>query len=177
MTKLAIHPGHTGALPFTIKRSHDVINADSVTTTTEVIHGLLRLAGGALRIQWRLARTTEHVGEEIRSDEQLEAVREVAVPLSGIATAAIQRSFWRFWRGPRLVLTAADLRAFDRLVGEGGLERAHPARLELQLARGDQLAAEEFCAELAMAAAELAELDEPPALPGGAPKSLPAGPS
>jgi hypothetical protein len=102
-------------------------------------------------IQWRLARRTDRVGVEIRTDEELEAVRQVIVPLAGLAGATVRR---RWWRGHRLVLTAADLRAFEAVAGEAGLRLRHPAELVVDLRRGDRLAAEEFAAELALALAE-----------------------
>jgi hypothetical protein len=60
----------------------------------------------------------------------------------------------RWWDGDRLVLTAADLRAFEVVSGEAGLRLGHPAELVVKLRRRDRLAAEEFAAELALALAE-----------------------
>jgi hypothetical protein len=147
----------TAALPFFIKRSEDEYSAMSVTTTSEVAHGLLRLDGERLVIQWRLARKTEHVGMQIRTDQEVESVQEVVVPLDAVAGATV-RSGLLAWLtgGPRIVLTAADLRAFDVLAGEEGLRLDHPAKISLRLKRADRLAAEEFAAELALAVAEAA---------------------
>lgn len=127
-----------------------------MTTTTEKVHGLLRLDDRSLMIQWRLARKTEFLGMEIRSDEEMEAVREVEVPLSQVSGALVRRG-WREWfTGPRIVVTASDLRAFQEVAGEEGLRLAHPAELVLKVGRRDRLAAEEFAAELTLAVAELA---------------------
>jgi len=143
------------ALPFSLRRSRDVLGAGEITTTTERVHGLLRLDGNRLVIQWRLTRKTETLGKEIRTDEEMEPVQEVAVPLGAVAGATVRRPWWLFGAGLRLVLTAADLQAFDIVAGEGGLKLSHPAELVLRLRRRDALAAEEFTAELALAVAEL----------------------
>ena len=147
---------HSAALPFTLKRSQDVIGASEITSTTETVHGLLRLEGERLVIQWRLGRKTDRIGNEIRTDQEFEAVRQVVIPLDAVAGAAVRRRWWQLWSGPRLILTASDLQAFEEVAGEGGLRLAHPAELVLRLRRSDRLAAEEFSAELALAVAELA---------------------
>ncbi len=157
------------ALPFTLKRSQDVFCGDSVTSTTEKVHGLLRLDREALVIQWRVARTTEVLGSEIRSDEEVDEVKGVTVPLERVSGATV-RGGWRWWiTGPRIVLTASDLQAFEGVAGEQGLRLSHPAELVLTIRRKDRLAAEEFAAELALSLAEMA-LEE-----GSGRRSLPPG--
>lgn len=146
-------------MPFTLVRSDDAMSQEGFTSTSETIHGLLRLEAGELLIQWRVARETNHMGEEIRSDTELEPVREAAIPLGGVAGAVVRRRWWEWLRAPRLVLTAADLRAFEGVTGNRGLRMSHPAELVLPLRRSDRLAAEEFSAELALAVAELAVRD------------------
>ena len=146
----------SAALPFNLKRRQDVLGASSVTTTTETVHGLLRLDGDRLVIQWRLARKTESVGIEIRTDREVEAVREVVVPLDGVAGASLRQSWLGALRAPRLVLIAADLQAFEAVAGEGGLRLKHPAELVFRVRRSDRLLAEEFAAELTLAVAEQA---------------------
>jgi hypothetical protein len=126
-----------------------------MTTTTERVHGLLRLDGERLVIQWRLTRKTQTLGSEIRTDEEMEPVREVVIPLRAVAGAGARRPWWSFGMALRLVLTAADLQAFDVFAGEGGLKLSHPAELVLRLRKRDALAAEEFTAELALAKAEM----------------------
>ena len=106
--------------------------------------------------QWRLARKIEHIGSEIRTDQDLEAVREVVVPLEAVAGAAVRPRFLGVLRGPVLVLTAADLRAFEEIAGEGGLRLGHPAELVVGVRRSDRILAEEFAAEVALALAERA---------------------
>ena len=144
----------TAALPFTLRRSSDVFSGSGMTTTTETVHGLLRLAEDHLVVQWRLARKTDHLGSEMRSEEELETVREVTVPLNGIAGAFVRRRWWEWRGGSRLELTALDLRVFEEVAGQAGLKMAHPAQLVLKVNRRDQLAAEEFSADITLALAE-----------------------
>ena len=126
------------------------------------MHGLLRLEGDELTVQWRLARKTDYVGFSIRTDEEFEAVREARIPISCMAGAIVRRPWWRFWSGPRIVLVASDLQALEAVAGEHGLRLAHPAQLVLTVRRSDALAAAEFAAELEIAVAEraLARSDE-----------------
>jgi hypothetical protein len=140
-----------------------------ITSTHETIHGLLRLDGDRLHIQWRIARSTDHVGMEIRTDKQVEPVREVVLPLSAVAGAAV-RWRWRWPPGPYLVLTAADLRAFEEVAGVAGLSLDHPAELELRLRGEDRAAGSEFVGELELALAERA-------LAAAEGKPLPANPA
>jgi hypothetical protein len=146
---------HTAALPFTLKKSDDTFSGSGMTTTTETVHGLLFLDAERLVIQWRRARKTDHIGLEMRSDEEVEAVREIVIPLSGLAGAALRRRWWESLFAPRLVLTASDLRAFEDVAGPHGLGLGHPAELVLKLRRADALAGAEFAAELELAMAEL----------------------
>jgi hypothetical protein len=142
------------ALPFTLRRSKDVFSGSGMTTTTETVHGLLRLTEDHLLVQWRLARKTDHLGGEMRSEEELETVRQVTVPLNGIAGAVVRHRWWK-WPGRfQLELTASDLSAFEEVAGQAGLKMAHPAQLVLKVARRDRLAAEEFAAEVALAIAQ-----------------------
>jgi hypothetical protein len=142
------------ALPFTIRRSDDIIDRGRITQTTETVHGLLHLAGETLTIEWRLYRETGHVGSEIRTDREVDAVRTVAVPIRRVGGAHVQRGGWPWPFKPRLVLTAADLQAFEAIAGVEGLRLEHPAELVLTLRRSDHLLAEEFAAELALAIAQ-----------------------
>ena len=166
---------HSAALPFVLRRSSDVIGGLEITSTHETIHGLLRLDGDRLHIQWRVARSTDHVGMQIRTDKQVEPVREVVLPLSAVAGAAV-RWRWRWPPGPHLVLTAADLRAFEEVAGVAGLSLDHPAELELKLRREDREAGNEFVGELELALAEraLAAAEGKP-LPSAPPRILLTG--
>jgi hypothetical protein len=167
---------HSAAVPFLLQRTNQVVGL-SITTTRETVHGLLRLDGERLHIQWRVAKSTEHVGVEIRSDKEVGPVREVVIPLSAIAGATVQRR-WRWPPGPYLVLTAADLRAFEEVAGAAGLNLDHPAELVLRLRRSDRALGVEFAgdlelalAERAIAAAEAAPLLEPGTPPAHAPNA------
>ena len=103
---------HSAALPFVLHRSHDVVGGREITSTHETVHGLIRLDGDRVHVQWRVARSTDRVGKEIRTDREVEPVREAVIPLSAVAGATV-RWRWRWPPGPYLVLTAADLRAFE----------------------------------------------------------------
>ncbi len=143
------------AVPFILRRSKNSYGADSMTTTKETVHGLLRLEEDELTVQWRTARKTLDLGGEAHStSEEFEAVREVTIPISAMAGAVVRRPWWKFWGGPRIVLMASDLQALEAVAGEDGLRLAHPAQLVLAVRRSDQLAASEFAAELELAVAE-----------------------
>lgn len=145
---------HSAALPFFLRRSHDVVAVGRVTKTLERIHGLLRVDGERVTVQWRVAREVSHVGGEIRTDHEFEPVREVVLPLASLAGAAVHWRGRNRIRGPRFVLTAADLRAFEEIAGAAGLRLEHPAQLVLRIRRADILAAQEFAATLNLAVAE-----------------------
>jgi len=166
---------HSASLPFVIRREHGVVGNHEITSTREELHGLLRLDGDRLLIQWRSTREVSRVGREIRTDRDLAPIRDVALPLTGIAGAHI-RHVWRGWRRRAvLVLTAADLRAFEELTGSAdapGLVLEHPAELLLELRPVDDAPARSFVSELSLALAEdvLRQLDagdEPPRLSEG----------
>jgi hypothetical protein len=161
-------PGSSAALPFTLRRSHDVVGIKEITSTTEKVHGLLRLTGDSLVIQWRVSRTTDRVGMEIRTEQELEEVREVVVPLSALAGARVRWHWFKWPPGQHLVLTASDLRAFEQAAGEAGLRLSHPAELVVRVRRGEVVAAQEFAGELELAVAERAlRAAEQPALGDG----------
>jgi hypothetical protein len=161
------------ALPFSLKRSNDVIAGGEVTSTTETVHGLLRLEAERLVVQWRISREVSRVGREIRTDEELQPVREVSVPLDALADAAIKQRGWGWFRTTRLTLTAADLRAFEEVAGAAGLQLEHPATLALSIPSADQLAAREFAADLNV---RLAERTLPPTAPRAGLADAPAAP-
>jgi hypothetical protein len=147
------------ALPFQISRSDDVIAGGTVTTTTVTVDGLLRLTDSELIVQWRLARTVNTVGRVIREDTELESVREVTVPITGLASAVIRAGWWPWSRSSRLILTAADLRNFESISGPDGLRLEHPAQLVLRIRPSDRVAAQEFAADVEMAVADQAMRD------------------
>jgi hypothetical protein len=145
---------HSAALPFVLHRKHDVVGRE-ITSTRETVHGLLRLDGDRVHVQWRVARSTDRVGMEIRTDREVEPVREAVIPLSAVAGASV-RWRWRWPPGPYLVLTAADLRAFEEVAGAAGLSLDHPAELALRLRGADRALGSEFAGELELALAERA---------------------
>lgn len=156
----------SAALPFVLKRGSDVFSGDGFTSTRETVHGLLRLEGGQLRIQWRVGTKTERFGDDMSVTSDVGRVHETVVPLARVAGASVRRRWWDWLMGPRIVLTAGDLAAFEELAGPDGLRLDHPAELVLRLRRSDGLAGEEFSAELELALAERA-------LGGGSGESLP----
>ncbi|MFL5494750.1 MAG: hypothetical protein ACJ8DC_10255 [Gemmatimonadales bacterium] len=144
------------AVPFVIRRVHGVVSGREVTSTREDSYGLLRLEAGRMLVQWSTARETSRVGREIRVDRDLGPVREVPVPLAGLAGCKVR---WRLLPWPprwQLVLRAADLQAFGALAGETGLLLEHPAELVLELRRADREVARAFALELDLALAERA---------------------
>jgi hypothetical protein len=142
------------ALPFFLTRGQDEMSATTVTTRRETVHGLLRLQGNALTIQWRLATKTERMGSGIQKDHAVGSVEEIVVPVPRMGGATVRRGWWSWPPGPRLALTAANLTALEELAGADGLSLDHPAELVVRIRRSDRLAEEEFCAELALAISE-----------------------
>jgi hypothetical protein len=145
------------ALPFLLTRSQEEIVGREITSTREKVHGLLRLDGNRLLIQWRVARKRDRVGASvIRTERELDPVREIPLPLRSIAGVGVRWRWWEWPPGPRLLLVAADLHAFEDIAGETGLRLDHPAELAFRLRPHDRLAAREFAGELAMALADQA---------------------
>ena len=109
-------------LLYSLSRGHEVISGEGVVSTKETIHGLLRLEENHLAIQWRLAKTTDRVGDEIRSDREVEAVREVPIPSKDPAELVV-----RLRRADRI---AADEFAAELAlaVAEGALKAARSNR-------------------------------------------------
>jgi hypothetical protein len=146
---------HSAALPFHLKRSEDEFTSVQVITRVEQVHGLLVLDGERLVVQWRRATRTQRLGTGIKTEHEVDAVEEVVLPLSAVAGARVPDGLWSRWFKPRVVLVAADLKAFDRFAGGEGLELEHPAELVLSIRRADRLRAVEFAAELELALAEM----------------------
>jgi hypothetical protein len=163
------------ALPFTITRGTDAYNRDGITSIVETVHGLLRVDGETLHVQWRLHRATDQYGKQTRSDVEVEPVREVAIPLGELTDAAVRRPWWAWRGGARLILTAWSLEAFAALAGPDGLSLPHPAQLELRIRGDDRAAALDFAADLRLALAERAmRLASGPAAVDRLPPSRPA---
>jgi hypothetical protein len=159
------------AFPFSYRRSSDVMKGMEYVTTRETVHGLLRYGVEGLVMQWRMTRSREVVGSEIRTDRSIEEVREVTVPAGALAAARVRWLWWRWPPGRYLVLTASDLRAFEEIAGAAGLQLDHPAELALPIGRGELLAAREFAGEIELAAADraLREAEREQRLPPGSP--------
>ena len=160
MTSLAV-------VPFTLKRSTDLWTAGGeYESTTETAHGLVRLEAERLVLQWRVAVETQLLdGSGIETREEIEPVQELVIPLASVGGAVVTRRRWWRLAGPRLVLTATDLLAFEKIAGQQGLKLKHPARLVLRIKRADRLIAEEFAAELALTLARLPLKDGGPEAP------------
>ena len=145
------------AVPFTLRRSTDLwTSGGEYESTTETAHGLVRLEADRLVIQWRVAVRTESLGSSLyETREEIEPVQEMVIPLASVAGAVVpQRRWWQF-TGPRLVLAATDLLAFEKIAGQQGLKLKHPAKLVLRIKPADRLIADEFAAELALTLAKL----------------------
>lgn len=143
-------------LPFSLSRTQSQYRTASVTSTTEKVQGVLHLESGVLRITWRRAVVTESYSSlDMKTDEDVEEVREVELPLTALGRAWLREPRWfRRFRGSRLILTATDLRAFESFAGPEGLGLEHAGRVELRIAREDRLEAAEFLADLEMAQAQ-----------------------
>lgn len=148
---------HSAALPFVLRRSSDVIAEAGITSTQETVHGLLVLRGDHVVIQWRIDRQIDRIGPVIRSDHEADPVREVVVPISGLASARMRSEWWQlFGRKRRLVLSASDLRTFEALAGPDGLPLSHPGEFVVDIRIADRGAAREFASEVDLALAEQA---------------------
>ncbi len=96
-------------------------------------------------------------------------MREATIPIASVSGAVVRSPRWRLGRARRLILTAADLRAFEGLTGPGGLELAHPAQLVLDVRKQDKDAARELATQVELAigdhALRIAEGDDAAATP------------
>jgi hypothetical protein len=144
------------ALPFQVSGNHQVFTNGTVTTTEERRHGVVRLEGATLTVQWRVERKIQKIGPETRTDVEQDGMRSVPVRVDQLGDARVRtrgRWFWRTWE---LVLTARDLSAFDPLAGNDGFTFEHPAELVLPVRSADIQLAREFASEVELAVAELA---------------------
>ncbi len=158
------------SLPFTAKQRSSTHTVVGYTATAETTHGMLRIDGDRLVIEWKVRRSTTRAGATYETREETDPVAEAAIPISRLASAMIQRGRW--WLGgarPRLVLAANDLRAFESVTATGALSLKHPSRLEFTLARRDLDAAIDFAGELELA---ISDLQLRRAESGGAPAAI-----
>jgi hypothetical protein len=162
------------ALPFVLKRSEDKVGMLEVTSKSEIVHGLIKIQDDKLVFQWRVSRSTDIVGFEIRTEKELEPVQQVELPLSVIAGAVVRWKWNRWPPGRYLILTASDLYAFEIISGEAGLKLDHPAEMAIRLRRAERSTAEEFAAELNLVVAErsLRAAEGARAIGPGAPNEL-----
>jgi hypothetical protein len=148
-------------LPFTLEPNDEVeFSAGSIRSAATRLHGIARLAGDRLVLQWSgEAEITTVRGPEVSHRVQSLPVHEVAVPVG--ALGGVRR---RGWLRPRLELWSTDLTMLREVPG------ARRGRLRLRIARGDRALADELIAslELAMADAALSASDArelPPSTP------------
>ena len=160
-------------LPFELATEEQVIGNGSVTTTQHRRHGVLRLEGDALVVQWRVDRVTHRVGPEIRTDAASDGLREVTVPVRLLGGARVRARRRLFRQRHDLLLVARDLTAWVGLAGQDGFVFDHPAELVLPVRAADREVAEEFASELALAIADRQLADATTGrLPGASPGSL-----
>ncbi|HEU4455941.1 MAG TPA: hypothetical protein VFR81_22940 [Longimicrobium sp.] len=96
------------AVPFKHRRSESVMSSDWKQTVTRV-SGLAWMEDEAVVLQYR-TRVTVTSGATSNLPQTTESeVREHRVPLAALRSARVVGGWW--W--PRIVLAAADLRAFD----------------------------------------------------------------
>ena len=148
-------------MPFVLSRQQQIVGKE-ITTTVEVVHGLIQVADNRMRLQWRTSRETARVGKEVRTDVELDAVAEAELPLQAIANVEVRTRWWSrlgFPGATDLIVRAADLRAFEVVAGAAGLVLAHPAELVIPVRKNDRTSAYEFAAEAMLALAELGEQD------------------
>ena len=138
----------------------------------ETAHGLVRLEADRLVVQWRLAvRRQVWSASSYETREDIQPVREIVIPLENVSGAFVPERRWWEWTGAKLVITASDLLAFEKIAGQEGLRLKHPSKLVLRIKSADRLIAREFAAELALKVAQL------PAGGGADARMLPEGES
>jgi len=145
-------------LPFTLK-----VAGDSQYKTRDVreiryqVHGVARLDGGALVLQWSGERyITEIKGPEV--SERVEALPVTTLRIPGAGLGLIERrGRWR----PRVEVVVTDLALLE------GVPGAARGRLALVIARRDTALADEFISNVrvVMADAAIAAAEAPPPLP------------
>lgn len=122
------------------------------------LHGLARLEEGRLVLQWSgTSEVTEIKGTATRVREEPLPVRRVVLPVTQIASVALEGGWWR----PRVVLRVADLGVLSDIPG------AARGALALRIARSDRALARDLITgiEILAADAALAAAESPPPLP------------
>jgi hypothetical protein len=96
------------AVPFQHRRSKSFM-AETWTTVVTRVPGLVWLEDDALVLQYRVRETIKSGETRYQPVTTESEVREHRVPLASLRSARVAGGWW--W--PRIVLAAADLRAFD----------------------------------------------------------------
>lgn len=146
----------TTALPFVFHRHHQEYNYPEYKTTSEMVHGLVRMDIENLYLQWRLTREIKRYGVETKTDRQ-QSVREVTIPLEKLSGARVKRVWSRIPPREALVLTASDLQTFEAVTAEDqvpGLALSHPAELALQVRWRDRKLLHAFVGSMRVAISE-----------------------
>ena len=132
--------------------------ASSTTTRSQSI-AHARSASSGFLLRW--SRRAIHSPRSLNGFP----VREASIPVASVSGAVVRWPRWGRSRPGRLVLTAADLRAFEGLTEPGGFELAHPAQLVLEVRREDKDAARELATQIELTIADhalrIAEGDTP----------------
>lgn len=150
----------SNALPFVQQRLHQDYSGPDYTTTSETVHGIIRLDGDVLRLQWRISREINKFnkyGAGHSSDSQQEAIREIEIPLEKLSGARIKRIWYRVPPKEVLLITTSDLQTFSKFTIEDkvpGLASDHPAELVLEIRRSDRKRWHVFCSALRFAISE-----------------------
>ncbi len=145
-------------LPFTLKVAGDShVKRLDVRDVRYRVHGVVRLEGAALVLQWSGERhVTEVKGPEVSERVEPLPVRTLQIP--GARLGLIERRGW--WR-PRVEVVVTDLALLE------GVPGAARGRLALVIARRDTALADEFISNVRvlMADAAIAAAEAPPPLP------------
>ncbi len=150
----------TDALPFRLRVVEPAVavRRNAVDTTESRLHGLARLDGSTLRLEWSgTVESTVVRGPEVRIERRELPVSGLEVPVQELARVELRGRWFR----PRLVLRPV------RLDGLAAVPSATGGTLTLWIERRDWALAGELAAslEVEMADAALRAASAPPALP------------
>ncbi len=123
------------------------------------LHGVLRLAGDKLVLEWSGTRHLSEAGRgSARSVTEPVPVSRVVLPVASLGRIALRQRWWR----PRIELVSNDLAAV------AGVPSARGGRIELAIARSDRHSAADLISRIELAAADhaLAAAERLHQLPG-----------
>jgi len=145
-------------LAFRLRRDRTLAAPGDITAIREIVHGTIQLAAGRVTLRWWIDRVTDRFGRDIRTAErEAPSPNEATIAIGDLARVDLRRdAWWRRPRGARLVLEAADPRAFAALVGPNGLLNADAVTLALGIGPRDRDAGRELAADLGIAIGDLA---------------------